>query len=173
MHQLTYFLFSKVLFYVVYCLYSQYRVLSTACVLSYSAQEHQHYTLSTRQSWEKYFSVSQTPEWKLLFIFDRKKILNRIWQEAAANINIYSDWDLWYLQHGQRQDKTVSLGRNEKSYFKIGSTLACRESYESSRHSFMICNLCGMGNEEVATPENIMLWVVTMNCGQGDTQDLQ
>ena len=79
---------------------SQYRVLSTACVLSYSAQEHHHYSLSTRQSWEKYFSVSQTPEWKLLFIFDRKKILNRIWQEAAANINIYSDWDLWYLQHG-------------------------------------------------------------------------
>ena len=128
---------------------SQYGVLSTACVLSYSAQEHHHYTLSTRRSWEKYFSVSQTPEWKLLFIFDRKKILNRIWQEAAANINIYSDWDLWYLQHGQRQDKTVSLGRNEKSYFKIGSTLASRESYESSRHSFtgwqfMIRNLCGI-----------------------------
>ena len=34
------------------------------------------------------------------------------------------------------RDKTVSLGRNEKSYFKIGSTVASRESYESSRHSF-------------------------------------
>ena len=79
---------------------SQYWALSTACVQSYSVQEHHHYTLSTRRSWEKYFSVSQTPEWKLLFIFDRKKILNRSWQEAAANINIYSDWDLWYLQHG-------------------------------------------------------------------------
>ena len=31
MHQLTYSLLSKVLFCVVYCLYSQYRVLSTAC----------------------------------------------------------------------------------------------------------------------------------------------
>ena len=37
---------------------------------------------------------------KIVVYLRPKEILNRSWQEAAANINIYSDWDLWYLQHG-------------------------------------------------------------------------
>ena len=107
---------------------STYRVLSSACTELLSPGAPPLHSLNKAQLRKIFLSFPDSRVKIVVYLRPKENIKQELTRSSGKYKYLLG---LRFVVSAARaRDKTVSLGRNEKSYFKIGSTVASRESYE-------------------------------------------